>query len=88
MYQSSKGNKWFLNIHIENCVFFLFCTFFKSRKDQITQNISRVFNVILIPMCFPMSTGSAHLYHTTHSSSAGEVQHCFPTELPLTSTPF
>ena len=29
----------------------------------------------------PMSTGSAHLYHTTHPSSAGEVQHCFPTEL-------
>ncbi len=36
----------------------------------------------------PMSTGSAHLYHTTHPSSAGEVQHCFPTELPLTSAPF
>ncbi len=35
-----------------------------------------------------MSTGSAHLYHTTHPSSAGEVQHCFPTELPLTSAPF
>ncbi len=33
----------------------------------------------------PMSTGSAHLYHTTHPSSAGEVQHCFPTELPLGS---
>ncbi len=29
----------------------------------------------------PMSTGSAHLYQTTHPSSAGEVQHCFPTEL-------
>ncbi len=39
-------------------------------------------------MSWPMSTGSAHLYHTTHTSSAGEVQHCFPTELPLTSTPF
>ena len=25
---------------------------------------------------------------TTHPSSSGEVQHCFPTELPLTSTPF
>ena len=33
--------------------------------------------------CIPMSTGSAHLYHTTHSSSAGEVQHCFPTEFAL-----
>ncbi len=28
-----------------------------------------------------MATGSAHLYHTTHPSSAGEVQHCFLTEL-------
>ncbi len=28
-----------------------------------------------------MSTGSAYLYHTSHPSSAGEVQHCFPTEL-------
>ncbi len=27
-----------------------------------------------------MSTGSAHLYHTTHPSSAGKVQHCFPTK--------
>ncbi len=31
-----------------------------------------------------MSTGSAHLYHTTHPSSAGEVQHCFPSELSAT----
>ncbi len=35
-----------------------------------------------------MLTGSAHLYHTTHPSSAGVLQHCFPTEIPLTSTPF
>ncbi len=35
-----------------------------------------------------MSAGSAHLNHTTHPSSAGEVQHCFATESPLGSTPF
>ncbi len=30
-----------------------------------------------------MSAGIVHLHHITHPSSTGEVQHCFPTELPL-----
>ncbi len=33
-----------------------------------------------------MSTGSAHLYHTTNTSSAREVQHCFPTEVQYKGT--
>ena len=37
---------------------------------------------------YPMSTSSAYLYHTAHPSSAGEVQLCFPTELPRTALHF